>query len=46
MLTDSTYRQEFFEDAVAEIRQNLAVRALYLEELVPATESDLPPAGA
>ena len=38
VLTDSTYRQEFFEDAVAEIRQNLAVRALYLEELVPHQE--------
>ena len=27
--TDSTLREEFFEDTVAEARQNLAVRALY-----------------
>ena len=35
VLTDSTYRAEFFESAVGEIHQALAVRALYLEEIVP-----------
>ncbi len=29
-VTDDTYRKEFFEDVVAEIRQALAVRAAYL----------------
>lgn len=35
VLTDETYRTEFFEAAVGEVRQSLAVRALYLEDLVP-----------
>ena len=34
-ITDETYRQEFFERAVRGVRQGLAVRALYLAELVP-----------
>jgi hypothetical protein len=34
-LTDATYRREFFEDIVGEIRQALAVRLLYVECLVP-----------
>jgi len=29
-VTDATYRKEFFEDVVAEVRQALAVRAAYL----------------
>lgn len=33
-ITDSTYRQEFFERAVRGVRQALAVRALYLARLV------------
>ena len=32
-VTDDTYRKEFFEDVVAEIRQALAVRAAYLAGL-------------
>jgi len=42
VLTDSTYRAEFFESAVGEIRQALAVRALYLEEIVPPEASSGP----
>lgn len=33
-LTDDTYRREFFEDTVGEIREALAVRLLYLECVV------------
>ena len=33
-LTDQTYRQEFFEDMLAEMREALAARALYIEALV------------
>ena len=36
-ITDETYRQEFFERAVRGVRQGLAVRALYLAELVPGS---------
>jgi small neutral amino acid transporter SnatA (MarC family) len=32
MLTDATYRQEFLEDVVGEVRQAFAVRAAYLAE--------------
>ena len=28
-VTDATLRHEFFEDTAAEMRQNLAVRAIY-----------------
>jgi hypothetical protein len=35
VLTDETYRAEFFESAVGEVRQSLAVRALYLEDVAP-----------
>lgn len=35
-ITDSTYRQEFFERAVQGVREALAVRALYLARLVGA----------
>jgi len=35
-ITDTTYRQEFFERAVRGVRQALAVRALYLAKLVGA----------
>ncbi|MEL7209379.1 MAG: hypothetical protein AAGK32_14280, partial [Actinomycetota bacterium] len=35
-LTDATYRREFFEDTVGEIREALAVRLLYLQSVVPA----------
>ena len=37
-ITDSTYRQEFFERAVRGVRQALAVRALYLARLIDAPE--------
>jgi hypothetical protein len=44
VLTDSTYREEFFEGAVDQVRESLAVRALYLEEVVPpGAEGSLPP---
>jgi hypothetical protein len=33
VVTDATYRQEFFEEVVAEVRQALAVRTLYLAAL-------------
>lgn len=33
-LTDATYRREFFEDTVGEIREALAVRLVYLVRLV------------
>jgi hypothetical protein len=42
VLTDSTYRSEFFESAVGEVRQSLAVRALYLEDVVPPEASATP----
>jgi hypothetical protein len=37
-LTDDTYRREFFEDTVGEIREALAVRVLYLGCLVGPRE--------
>ena len=33
MLTDATYREEFYEDVTGEIREVLAVRALYHDAL-------------
>ena len=33
MVTDSTYRDEFYEDITGEIREVLAVRAVYLDRL-------------
>jgi hypothetical protein len=42
-LTDETYRKEFFEGILGEMRESLATRALYVEVLVgdtPATERD------
>lgn len=45
VLIDSTYRQEFFEDAVGEVHESLAVRACYLDELVDRPEAE-PPAAA
>lgn len=33
-LTDSTYREEFYEDVVAEVHEVLAVRAVYLPAVV------------
>ncbi len=33
MVTDSAYRDEFYEDVTGKIRQTLAVRALYLDQL-------------
>ena len=34
VLTDDTYREEFAADVGQEVRENLAVRALYLDRLV------------
>ena len=36
IVTDTAYRVEFAEDMSSEIRQALAVRAVYYRELVPA----------
>ena len=35
VITDETYRREFFDEVVAEVRQALAVRTVYLRALVP-----------
>jgi hypothetical protein len=32
-LTDETYRREFFEDLTGEIREALAVRVQYLQQI-------------
>ncbi len=37
MLTDATYREEFYEDVTSEIRETLAVRALYHDGLADRT---------
>jgi hypothetical protein len=39
-LTDETYRKEFFEGIVGEMREALATRALYIEALVAAPTTD------
>jgi hypothetical protein len=36
VVTDATYRDEFFEDVVGEVRQAFAVRAAYLERVAAA----------
>ena len=33
LVTDATYRQEFFEDVVGELREAFAVRVVYLERI-------------
>ncbi len=33
-VTDATYRQEFFDEVTGEVRQALAVRSIYLDQLV------------
>jgi hypothetical protein len=33
-VTDATYREEFFDDVTDDVRQALAVRAIYLEDLI------------
>ena len=35
-ITDATYREEFYEENVGEVREALAVRALYIETVVEA----------
>jgi len=30
VITDSTYREEFFEDVVSDVRESIAVRSVYL----------------
>jgi len=35
MVTDSAYRDEFYDDVTGKIRRTLAVRALYLDQLDP-----------
>jgi hypothetical protein len=37
LVTDSTYREEFFEALLAELRQTFAVRAVYLKVLANQT---------
>lgn len=39
-LTDETYRREFYEDVVGEVREVFAVRAVYLASVLPAQEDD------
>jgi hypothetical protein len=41
-LTDQTYRAEFFEGMLVEMREALAARAIYLVTLVPPAEEDRP----
>lgn len=38
-VTDETYRAEFYEDVVAEVREVLAVRALYLASVLPPEDA-------
>ncbi|MGF1597212.1 MAG: hypothetical protein ACFCVK_09825 [Acidimicrobiales bacterium] len=38
-MTDATYREEFFDEALAEMRGTLAVRSLYLHHLVDGGEA-------
>ena len=42
-LTDKTYREEFFEETLGEMREALATRAIYVEALVRVPEA--PPQG-
>ena len=37
-LTDQTYREEFFEGMLGEMRESLATRAVYLEVLADRRE--------
>jgi hypothetical protein len=39
-LTDQTYREEFFEGMLSEMRESLATRAVYLEVLVGAHRTE------
>lgn len=39
-LTDQTYREEFFEGMLSEMRESLATRAVYLEALVDAHRTE------
>ncbi|MET0736881.1 MAG: hypothetical protein ABW035_01305 [Acidimicrobiales bacterium] len=39
-LTDQTYREEFFEGMLSEMRESLATRAVYLEALVGAHRTE------
>jgi hypothetical protein len=39
-LTDQTYREEFFEGMLSEMREALATRAVYLEALVGAHRTE------
>ena len=40
-VTDATYREEFFEEVVGEVREALAVRAVYLELISKAPAADM-----
>jgi hypothetical protein len=44
-LTDETYRAEFFEEMLVEIREALATRAVYVAALVERPEAPDPPSG-
>ena len=39
-VTDATYRQEFFDEVTGEVRQALAVRSIYLDQLVDVPVPD------
>jgi hypothetical protein len=39
-VTDETYREEFFEDVIHDVRRAFAVRAVYLRDLEPAATVD------
>ncbi len=45
LLTDTTYRGELVEDVLDEVREALAVRAVYLVAMPPAGGGAMPPAG-
>jgi len=40
VLTDATYRKEFLDEVLVELRQAFAVRAVYLAARAPAPRND------
>ena len=43
LVTDATYREEFFDEVVAELRQTFAVRAVYLRLRQAASDASAEP---
>ncbi|MDH3678781.1 MAG: hypothetical protein OEV40_02400 [Acidimicrobiia bacterium] len=41
-VTDATYRQEFFDEVTGEVRHALAVRSIYLDQIVDEPTADHP----